>query len=222
MSIKQDIDLDGASTADYLTADLNPLSRFDIDLTLTINEWNSSFWDPIMYQVSNKYVWFALGAVLIAWLFRSASPNYKKALIFLAFVAVMALVTDQLCNLFKHTVQRLRPCHDPLISDLVHIVNGDKGGRYGFFSAHAAIFFGLATMTSKFFKRNWFTVLIFAIAVIVSYSRIYLGRHYVGDVACGAIAGTAIGYLAYHFYRKMQHRLNFRHKRRTKSKSPKA
>ena len=123
-------------------------------------------------------------------------------MIFLLFLAVAVLAADQICNVVKHSVQRFRPCWDERFMDFVHIVNNDRGGKYGFFSAHAATFFAIAFLTMKYFQNRKFTVLIYSVAVLVSYSRIYLGRHYLGDIICGAVEGTLIAWCAYYFYQK--------------------
>jgi undecaprenyl-diphosphatase len=74
---------------------------------------------------------------------------------------------------------------------------------YGFVSNHAANFFGLAAITTLFIRKRWYTWLIFFIAILVSYSRIYVGKHFPGDVICGAILGYAIGLGIYFLARKI-------------------
>jgi len=190
---------------------MNPILQLDQDVTLAINGMNSEGFDPFFYYVSSKYVWFAIGALLMFYLFRYSKPNYRKAVIFLIFLALAILAADQICNIFKYTVQRYRPCHDENIKDIVHIVNGDRGGKYGFFSAHAATFFCIAVMTAKYFKNKYFTIGVFAVALLVSYSRIYLGRHYMGDIIVGAIEGTLIALAVYHFYQKFLYKYSLKH-----------
>ena len=175
------------------------MESLDQDITLYLNSMYSDGFDTFFWYVSLKYTWFVMGALLITFLFVKRRP--KEALWFLLAVVVMIVCADQLCNLCKHTVQRFRPCWDEEIKDLVHIVNDDRGGKYGFFSAHAAVFFGLAYMTSRFFRNKYFTATIYVIAVMVAYSRIYLGRHYLGDVLVGAVVGTLFAMLAWWGYK---------------------
>ncbi|MBQ5513197.1 MAG: phosphatase PAP2 family protein [Bacteroidales bacterium] len=175
------------------------MESLDQDITLYLNSMYSDGFDTFFWYVSLKYTWFVMGALLITFLFVKRRP--KEALWFLLAVVVMIVCTDQLCNLCKHTVQRFRPCWDEEIKDLVHIVNDDRGGKYGFFSAHSAVFFGLAYMTSKYFRNKYFTATIYVIAVMVAYSRIYLGRHYLGDVLVGAVVGTLFAMLAWWGYK---------------------
>ena len=180
------------------------MESLDQDITLYLNSMYSDGFDTFFWYVSLKYTWFVMGALLITFLFVRRRP--KEALWFLLAVVVMIVCADQLCNLCKHTVQRFRPCWDEEIKDLVHIVNDDRGGKYGFFSAHAAVFFGLAYMTSRFFRNKYFTATIYVIAVMVAYSRIYLGRHYLGDVLVGAVVGTLFAMLAWWGYKYLMRR----------------
>lgn len=180
------------------------MESLDQDITLYLNSMYSDGFDTFFWYVSLKYTWFVMGALLITFLFVRRRP--KEALWFLLAVVVMIVCADQLCNLCKHTVQRFRPCWDEEIKDLVHIVNDDRGGKYGFFSAHSAVFFGLAYMTSRFFRNKYFTATIYVIAVMVAYSRIYLGRHYLGDVLVGAVVGTLFAMLAWWGYKYLMRR----------------
>ena len=90
---------------------------------------------------------------------------------------------------------RLRPCHNLEIANLVHIVNDHCGGQYGFVSSHATNTFALAVFVGLLVKQkvSWLSPALIVWAAIVSYSRIYLGVHYPGDVICGAILGAIIG-----------------------------
>ncbi|MEE3447589.1 MAG: phosphatase PAP2 family protein [Bacteroidales bacterium] len=181
---------------------MNPIVELDEQITLAVNSWNTESLDPFFFYVSYRWLWIGIGAVLLFFVFKKAKPEYKKAVIFLLFLAVAVLAADQICNVVKHSVQRFRPCWDERFMDFVHIVNNDRGGKYGFFSAHAATFFAIAFLTMKYFQNRKFTVLIYSVAVLVSYSRIYLGRHYLGDIICGAVEGTLIAWCAYYFYQK--------------------
>lgn len=118
--------------------------------------------------------------------------------IFAVFAIVMA---DQISVFIKTHVQRLRPCRDDSIRDLVHLVGNYCGGKFGFVSSHAANTFALASMTAPMLKKRWYSVSIFAWATVVSYSRIYVGVHYPGDVLCGALLGMIIGFSLYFAFR---------------------
>ena len=187
------------------------IHRLDQHLTLAINGWHSPFTDPVWQFFSDKFVWIPMYAGIIALLFWKL--GWKKALIVLAGVGLTFGFCDQFSNIVKEATCRLRPLRDEyMISHGLHIL--EKGGKYGFFSAHAANSLGLAFCTyiglksydsdSKGQKSPWWVKAyggwIFFWAAMVGISRIFVGKHYLGDVLVGfivgAAAGIAFGYLA--------------------------
>ena len=109
------------------------------------------------------------------------------------------LFADQLtASIIRPSLGRLRPSHpENPISELVHIVDGKRGGAYGFPSSHAANTFAVATLLSLVFRQIRFTIAIFFWAILNCYSRIYLGMHYPGDLLVGSVIGTAFGLFIY-------------------------
>lgn len=166
------------------------LTNLDSQLFLFLNGLHSEFWDSIMWWVSGKEEWIPLYMVILGWLiFR-----FKWRILYLIpFIVLLIVLSDQISVLIKNTVQRFRPTHDPEIGNLVNTLNNYRGGKYGFVSSHAANSFALAIFTSLILKNRWFTVFIFFWAALVSYSRIYLGVHYPGDILFGALLGIALG-----------------------------
>ena len=116
-------------------------------------------------------------------------------------IILLIVFTDQSSNMFKDYFQRLRPCHDPDLLNLFRIVKESCGGLYSFFSAHAANSFAFATfiffMTKKSYRN--LSSLLFAWALIVSYSRIYIGVHFPVDIIFGAVYGIIAGFLFFKF-----------------------
>lgn len=118
-------------------------------------------------------------------------------------VVLLIVLSDQVSvHAFKNVVHRLRPCHNPDIQSMVHLLNGRCGGSYGFVSSHAANVFALAMFLFLFFREkiNNFGVWIFAWASVVAYSRVYAGVHYPGDIIVGALLGAGIGVAVYKLY----------------------
>jgi undecaprenyl-diphosphatase len=145
--------------------------------------------------ISERFSWipfYVVLAVLMGFKFK------WKLLIILPFAGLLIFFADQISvHFFKDVFLRLRPCHNPTIADLVHIVNDHCGGKYGFVSSHAANTFALAVFVGLVLKNHFKWMLSFMLvwATIVSYSRIYLGVHYPGDVLGGALLGASIGFV---------------------------
>lgn len=184
------------------------LSDIDARLLLIVNGAHSPFFDSVMWCISGRWIWVPFYAVLAYLLFRRMS--WKRASICLVTIGLIILAADQTCaTLIRPEIGRLRPANlnNPL-SSLVHVVNGYRGGRYGFPSCHAANTFALAVFMSLVIRHKWFTVMMFSWAFVVSYSRMYLGVHYFGDLFCGATIGSLFAVLFYYLQNYLFKRLN--------------
>jgi undecaprenyl-diphosphatase len=147
-----------------------------------------------MYWLSDKWIWVPM-YVFMAYLIVK-HYKMKGILIILTVGIVIALCDQTASHLIKHAVMRLRPSHESSLTGLIHLSKAGPGGGYGFVSSHAANAFGLATFL-YFVLDNRLRILkywLFTWAVLVSYSRIYNGVHYPGDVIVAAIIGVLIGW----------------------------
>lgn len=184
------------------------LADLDARLLLIVNGAHSPFFDAVMWCISGRWIWVPFYIVLTYMLFRRFS--WKRATLCLITIGLIILAADQTCaSLIRPEVCRLRPANlnNPL-SHLVHVVNGYRGGRYGFPSCHAANTFALAMFMSLVFRNKRFTVMMFSWAIVVSYSRMYLGVHYFGDLFCGASVGSLFAVLFYYLQNYLFKRLN--------------
>jgi len=173
------------------------LEQLDRQLFLFINSSNSPFFDQVMHALSGKLIWVPLYLSILIYL----GITYKrKFLIILIFIILAATLADQSSVLVKNIVQRLRPCNDPALKGLIHLVNGECGGLLGFVSSHATNSFDVALLSLLFIKKRWYTISIIVWALVIGYSRIYLGVHYPGDVLCGSLLGAFIGWSMYQLY----------------------
>lgn len=173
------------------------IHRFDQDLTLTINSWHSPVTDPIWEFFSNIPVWIPMYALIIAFIIWRL--GWKKGLIVTAGALLTFGFCDQFSNIIKDAVERLRPLNDEyMLSNGLHVL--EKGGKYGFFSAHSANAFGLATSTllglrlDKRLKYRGYAAWMYSWAFLVAVSRVFVGKHYLGDIIVGAIVGAAAGF----------------------------
>ena len=153
-----------------------------------------------MITASDKYFWIPFYAALLIFLIYQFK---KKTYLLLVAIAVAIAAADSFSSAFlKPFVGRLRPCHDAGLTKFINIVNG-CGSKFGFVSSHAASSFALAIIIALVLppKYNFLKLILFFWAVVVSYSRIYLGVHFPGDVLGGALLGLLIGSLAWYIFK---------------------
>lgn len=174
------------------------LNSIDTELLLNINSLHTPYLDGLMYLISDKWIWIPLYALIILAL---VQKNWRQAVFIIILTALAITLADQISSgIIKHAVERFRPTHEPAIADMVYVVNGYRGGRFGFVSSHAANTVAFALLFSLLFRNRWFSVTIFLWAAIVMYSRMYLGVHYPGDILGGIIVGLLCGYFCYLLY----------------------
>ena len=172
---------------------MNSLSTIDQNLFLYLNSLHVSWLDKVMIAITQMWVWAPLYLLLIYWTVK----QYGKRCwwVFLA-VGIVVLCSDQLsAHVCKPLFQRLRPCYNTDFQDIIYLPKGLAGGKYGFVSSHAANTFAVAAFLTGALHKNrcWIGIVLYLWAFISSYSRIYIGYHYPGDILCGAILGILIG-----------------------------
>ncbi len=188
------------------------IQNLDTQIFYWINQHHSAFFDWFFWFFSQHWSW----ALLLALFFCITTLRYepKRWWLVLLGIALCFLFADRLSDLLKDLFCRPRPCH--ALAD-VRMFRTYCGGQYGFPSSHAANVFALATFLclrchQAAIRRSHttlssrpkvsvhpslFTVIVFTWAILVGYSRIYLGKHYPGDVLGGIFLGMLVGVLIF-------------------------
>lgn len=176
---------------------LDFLIDLDTKILLFLNGIQCAYFDNFMTLYTGRFIWAAMYATMLYALFRRFS--WKVALGYTIAIALVIFVSDQLvASVIRPYFERLRPSNpNNPISEFIYIVNGYRGGKYGFPSCHAANSFALAMITSLIFHSRKYTIFIFIWAFINSYTRLYLGVHYPGDLLVGAFIGIFVGWIVY-------------------------
>ena len=174
---------------------LDYLNDIDTDVLLAVNGLHDAFQDALWWMVSAK--WSSL-LIFLALIWVLLHQNRRHTLLALAMLVLAFLLADQVSSgLIKQLVERLRPTHNPALGDAVHIVNGYRGGMYGFVSSHAANSFAAATFIALLLRNRAVTIGMTVWALLQCYSRVYLGVHYPGDILGGMAVGMLSGWLAW-------------------------
>lgn len=200
------------------------INAIDEQLFWWINSHHTGWLDWIMWGFSAKWSWAIV--ILMVLVFITLKKDRKSWMWFLIGIALCFLLADQISNnAIKDGVQRLRPCH---ALENVRMFHTGKGGLYGFVSSHAANGFAVAMFVSLMyggrrkegttprkderfwnsigsgFRTPWIAPLMIGWAIILSYSRPYLGKHYPGDIICGALLGLGVGAVVYFVISKIR------------------
>jgi len=176
---------------------IEELLKYDTELFLFLNNLGSEPWDGLWRFITEKYSSIPLYLLLLYLIYEQL--GWKGTLVIMVGAALMITATDQLANLFKYVLfKRPRPCRVEELQASMRFI-ADGCGRYGYFSAHAASSMAAAVYLGLILKNRYkylpFVLLLWA--VIVAYSRIYLGVHYPLDIITGMFFGGIIGWLIF-------------------------
>ncbi|MBU47006.1 MAG: phosphatase PAP2 family protein [Flavobacteriales bacterium] len=159
--------------------------------------------DELMILISSKWFWIPLYIFILFTLYKTFQKDFFKILFSLAILIFLADFGS--VELFKEIFQRARPCH---LLEGIRVVDG-CGGQFGFVSSHAANSFSIAFFISLLLRKYWWFVNLFSWAVLIGFSRIYLGVHYPFDILGGMFWGLFVSLLAYYIYKMKIKNIDF-------------
>lgn len=205
------------------------IHQFDQGVSLKINSWDSPITDTVWQFFSSVPAWIPMYLLIVALLIWKL--GWKNGLLVVLAAGLTFGFCDQVSNLIKDAVGRVRPLNDAfMLGNGLNVL--EKGSTsFSFFSAHAANAFGLATCTffgMKYILRQqgyaslqssyetyampkWFKaygIWMFIWAPLVAISRVFVGKHYLGDVLVGSLIGTAVGYICARLACKLSKKFN--------------
>lgn len=174
--------------------------QFDKELLLMLNGSSSLFVDGLAMALTKAATWIPL-YISLFYLVLKNNESMKQILIIIGGAAACVLLAGTIDDsIVKPMVARWRPTHDLEIGTLVDVVDGYRGGKYGFFSAHAANTFSIAVFFSLLVRNTTMTVMMVCWSLANCWTRMYLGVHFPLDIVCGLIWGGTVGFFVYYIY----------------------
>ena len=185
------------------------LIELDKQLLLMVNGSDSLFLDGLVKTLTTATTWIPLYIALF-YLVLKNNDTVQKILLILACAGLCVFFAGSLDDMFvKPMIARWRPTHDPEIGVLVDVVNGYRGGSYGFFSAHASNTFSIAVFFSLLVRSRLLTGGLVLWSLVNCWTRMYLGVHYPGDILVGLLWGGFVGTMVWLLHRYMCRRWSF-------------
>lgn len=172
---------------------ISSLASIDKTLFIIINSFNFTWLNPVMIFLSGQLIWLPIiiGIFFMAW----KNTSRQQFLLFSLFLVLALIASDVTSSyILKNLFSRLRPCREEDLLPFIYQFKQKCGGKFGFVSSHAANTFAIVVFSfSSIDFRNKFWRFIWLMPILVSYSRIYLGSHYPGDILGGIVVGLFWG-----------------------------
>lgn len=184
---------------------LELINEIDGQMLMAVNSLHTPFLDGFMKACTGRWIWVPM-YVFLAW-YLVKQQGWRNGVACIVAIGLAVAISDQTCATFiRPMVERLRPTHSPdAMFAAIQIVDGYRGGMYGFPSCHAANSAALAAFFMFLGPRTPVSLMLVGWALLNCYTRMYLGVHFPGDLAVGAVIGTAAAWLCYMGVRRLLH-----------------
>ncbi len=183
---------------------LDVILQRDKDIILFLNNLGSEQWDSFWLLITNQLNWIPLFVFVFYLVIKTF--GWKQGSFIILSMIVLVAFSDQFTNLIKNTVARLRPNNDVSISSQLRILITPQS--YSFYSGHAATSTIFSVFVILLLRQQYkYIYLILLFPLVFSYSRLYLGVHFLTDILSGIIAGTLLANLYFYGYKKVEKRL---------------
>lgn len=179
---------------------LDVLQDIDRQLLLAVNGSDSLFVDHVVLILTHGATWIPM-YIAMFYLVLKNNDNFRRLLLVLGAVALCYLLAGAVDDgIVKPLVARWRPTHDPEIGTLVDVVDGYRGGRYGFFSAHASNTMSIAVFFCWLVRSRRLSIILVTWSLLNCWTRLYLGVHFPGDIIVGILWGITVATGVYFLY----------------------
>ena len=184
------------------------LIALDKQWLLAVNGSDSLYLDRVAHVLTTALTWLPLYLSLFYVVLHN-NDNFRKLLCVLAGAGLCVLLAGTVDDMIvKPMVARWRPTHDPEIGMLVDVVDGYRGGKYSFFSAHASNTFSIAVFFCWLIRSRLLSIALVIWSFTNCWTRMYLGVHFPGDILVGLTWGFIVGTCVYYLFYRVTRRLS--------------
>jgi len=183
---------------------LDYLIHLDKKLFIYLNNLGATPFDTIWLLITKQINWTPFFLILLFILYKKLGT--KKLGIAILIVATLIAFTNEITDVIKFSVQRIRPCNDDALVGLIRVVKDSD--TFSYFSGHAANSTAAMMFVFLILRKHYkYSYLLFLYPLIFAYSRIYLGLHFPLDIISGFVFGSLTGWLFYLLFEKISNKL---------------